>query len=55
MLAIGSASEENSDEIIKVSELLSSMDADMKNIGAVTEETFSAISDMNSGLDSYKV
>ena len=55
MLAIGSASEENSDEIIKVSELLSSMDADMHNIGVVTKETFSAISDMNNGLDSYKV
>ena len=55
ILAVGSASEENSDEIIRVSELLSSMDADMKNIGVSTKETFSAISDMNSGLNSYKV
>lgn len=53
--SVGTASEENSDEIIKVSELLSSMDTDMKNIGITTEETFSAISDMNSDLDSYKV
>lgn len=55
ILAVGSASEENSDEIIRVSELLSSMDTDMKNIGVSTKETFSAISDMNSGLNSYKV
>ena len=55
ILAVSSASEENSDEIIRVSELLSSMDTDMKNIGVSTKETFSAISDMNSGLNSYKV
>lgn len=55
MLAVSSASEENSQEIIRVSELLSSMDTDMKNIGISTEETFDAISDMNSGLDSYRV
>ena len=55
MLSVGTASEENSDEIIRVSEWLSSMDLDMKNIGTTTEETFAAISDMNSGLDSYRV
>ena len=55
MLSVSTASEENSDEIIRVSEWLSSMDLDMKNIGTTTEETFAAISDMNSGLDSYRV
>lgn len=55
MLSVSSASEDNNNEIIKVSELLASMDTDMKNIGMSTKETFSAISDMNSGLDSYKV
>ena len=55
VLSVSTASEENSDEIIRVSEWLSSMDLDMKNIGTTTEETFAAISDMNSGLDSYRV
>ena len=55
VLSVSTASEENSDEIIRVSEWLSSMDSDMKNIGTTTEETFAAISDMNSGLDSYRV
>lgn len=55
MLSVTTASDENSDEIIKMSELLSSMDTDMKNIGISTEETFSAISGMNRGLDSYRV
>lgn len=55
MLSVSSASDENSREIIKVSELLSSVDADMKNIGISTEETFAAISDMNNDLSSYQV
>lgn len=55
MLSVSSASDENSREIIKVSELLSSVDADMKNIGISTEETFAAISDMNNDLNSYQV
>ena len=55
VLSVSTASEENSGEIIRVSEWLSSMDLDMKNIGTTTEETFAAISDMNSGLDSYRV
>lgn len=55
MLSVNTASEENSTEIIKVSELLSSMDLDMKNIGTSTEETFAAISDMNNGLSGYRV
>lgn len=55
MLSVSTASDENSTEIIKVSELLSSMDMDMHNIGTSTEETFAAISDMNDNLNSYRV
>ena len=55
MLTVAAASQENSSEIINVSELLGSMDADMKNIGTSTEETFHAISGMNSDLNNYRV
>lgn len=55
MQSVSTASDENSNEIVKVSELLSSMDTDMKNIGISTRETFSAISDMNQDLEGYKV
>lgn len=55
MLSVSMASDENSAEIVNVSELLSFMDTDMKNIGISTEETFSAVSSMNQGLGSYKV
>ncbi|MCH5249728.1 MAG: hypothetical protein J1E98_07335 [Lachnospiraceae bacterium] len=55
MVSASAASEENSAEVINVSELLASIDADMKNIGTSTEETFSAISDMNSDLSNYRV
>lgn len=55
MQSVGTASGENSAEIVRISEMLSSMDVDMKDIGASTEETFSAISVMNSDLESYRV
>lgn len=55
VVAVGAAAEENSEDIIHVSERLSSMDADMKNIGASTEETFSAISVMNNDLNTYRI
>ena len=55
MMSASAASEENSAEIINVSELLTSMDADMKNIGTSTEETFSAISAMNNDLSNYRI
>lgn len=55
MLSVSAASEENSREIINASELLVSVDADMKNIGTSTEETFSAISTMKDNLSSYRV
>ena len=55
MISVSAASEENSAEIINVSELLASMDTDMKNIGTTTEETFSAISAMTNDLNTYRV
>ena len=55
ILSVGAASQENSAEIIQVSELLVSVDGDMKNIGIATEETFSAISDMNADLNNYRI
>ena len=55
ILSVGAVSEENSAEIIRVSELLVSVDEDMKGIGATTEETFSAISDMNADLNNYRI
>lgn len=55
MLSVNSASEENSAEIIGVSELLSSMDEDIKDINTSTQETFSAISDMDHDLSAYQV
>ena len=55
MISVSAASEENSAEIINVSELLNSMDADMKTIGMTTEETFSSISTMTNDLNNYRV
>lgn len=55
MLSVGAASQENSAEIISVSEMLSSMDTDMQDINTSTEETFSAISTMYNDLNRYRV
>lgn len=55
MQSVSSTSEENSAEIVSTSELLVSVDADMKNIGSATRETFSAISTMKNALSSYRV
>ena len=55
MMSVSASSEENSAEIVKVSELLYSIDADMKNIQRSTEETLSAVLLMNHDLDSYQV
>ena len=55
MMSVSVSSEENSAEIVKVSELLYSIDADMKNIQRSTEETLSAVLLMNHDLDSYQV
>ena len=55
MLSVGGASEENSAEIISVSELLASMDEAVKDINTSTQETFSAISGMDHDLSGYRV
>lgn len=54
MAAVSVSSEENSTEIVKASELLSSIDTDMQNIEAVTQETLSTVSVMNHNLDNYR-
>lgn len=54
MGSVGTAVEESSREIIHMSQLLSSIHADMKNIEKLTEETFSDISVMNRDLGSYR-
>lgn len=55
ILSISAASEENSAEIVNVSELLRAMGTDMKNIEASTGETVSAIFSMNRDLSSYRI
>lgn len=55
ILSVGDVSQQNSEEIISVSELLVSVDEDMKDIGVTTKETFSAISDMNRDLSHYRI
>lgn len=54
MTSAGAASKENSAEIVKVSELLSSIDMDMQKIENVTQETVSTVSAMNHNLESYR-
>lgn len=53
MQSVSAISEENSAEITNVSQLLSSIDTDMKNIEKSTEETVLAVSVMNKDLSSY--
>lgn len=55
MESVSAASEENSAEIIHLSELLAAMDEEMKDIENAATETFSAISAMNHELDAYRV
>ena len=55
MESVGAASEENSAEIIQLSELLSAIDEEMKSIESAAADTFSAISAMNRELSGYKV
>lgn len=55
METISTAATENSDEISKVSMLLTSIDGAMQDIGTSTEETFTAVSSMNDDLKGYKV
>lgn len=55
MQSVSAISEENSVEITNVSQLLSSIDTDMKNIEKSTEETVLAVSVMNKDLSSYRL
>lgn len=55
MESVSAASEENSAEIIHMSELLASMDEEMRSIENAAAETFSAISAMNHELDAYRI
>lgn len=55
MMTVSSASEGNSAEIVNVSELLVSIDTDMKDIDETTAETFISISAMNNNLKNYNV
>ncbi len=55
MQSVSAISEENSAEITNVSQLLSSIDTDMKNIEKSTEETVLAVSVMNKDLSSYRI
>lgn len=53
--SVSAASEETSTEIVHVSEVLLSMNADMKDIEDSTQETFRDISSMNKDLSSYRI
>lgn len=55
MQSVSAASEDTSTQIVHVSEMLSYMNTDMKNIENSTEETFQSISGMNRELDAYQV
>lgn len=55
MSSVSTASEENAGEIVSVSEQLTLMDTDMKNIDDSVGDTFASIEDMNTDLSSYQV
>ena len=55
MQSVSAASEETSTEIVHVSEVLVSMNTDMKNIEDSTKETVQNISGMNRELSSYRI
>ena len=55
MQSVSTASEETSTEIVHVSEMLLSMNTDMKDIEDSTEETFQNISGMNRELSGYRI
>ncbi len=55
MQSVSAASEETSTEIVHVSEILLSMNTDMKNIVDSTEETLQNISGMNRELNAYRI
>lgn len=53
--AVTAASEDNSHEITQLSDVMISMDEEMKTIGVTTGEAVSAVSSMNQNLGSYHV
>ncbi|MDE6567578.1 MAG: methyl-accepting chemotaxis protein, partial [Lachnospiraceae bacterium] len=55
MQSVSTASEETSTEIVQVSEMLLSMNTDMKDIEDSTKETFQNISGMNRELSTYRI
>ncbi len=55
MASVGKASEDNSTEIVRLSEILVSMDEEIKSIETATEDASSAISQMNGELSAYQV
>lgn len=55
MAAVGKASEDSSAEIVRLSELLISIDEGMKGIETASEDALAAISQMNSELNAYRV
>lgn len=55
MASVGKASEDSSAEIVRLSEILVSMDEEMKSIETATGDTSAAISQMNTELKGYHV
>lgn len=55
MTSVGLASEDSSAKIVRLSEILVSIDEEMKGIETATADAFSAISQMNSELSGYQV
>ena len=55
LTSVGVASEDSSTEIVRLSEILISMDEEIKSIAAAAADTFAAISQMNSELSGYQV
>lgn len=55
MESVGGASEENSAEILQLSERVGMIDEEMKSIETTAADTFSAISVMNQELSGYRV
>jgi len=55
MASVGLASEDSSAEIVRLSQILVSIDEEMKGIETATADAFSAISQMNSELSGYQV
>lgn len=55
MTSVGVASEDSSTEIVRLSQILVSIDEEMKGIETATVDAFSAISQMNSELNGYQV